>query len=164
MLTTTSVSPPSIWGKSFAGRVAKVNLLRPLFIVDRSPSALTETSAPSGSARQMSASFRAGIVISPGCSTSTFVCATISTSRSVPVSATPFSSALISRFASTGRVCRRSTTPVASCNALSNRSLAIVNFIPTSNLPTIASNFYNPLQRQLLCRATLRSCGMRAAP
>ena len=46
-LTTTSVSPPSISGKSFAGRVARVNLLRPLLTVARSPSTLTETSDPS---------------------------------------------------------------------------------------------------------------------
>ena len=75
-----------------------------------SPVWLTVTRLPSGRARTISNSLRAGIVISPSCASSTEARATISTSRSVPVNESwPFWT-WTRKLASTGKVCRRSTT------------------------------------------------------
>ena len=51
-----------------------------------------------------------------------------STSRSVPVITSLSGSRFNKRFARDGLVCRRSTTPLASCNGSSRFSLSIVNF------------------------------------
>ncbi len=81
----------------------------------------------------MSSSLRPGTVTSPACCTLTpllaALAATSSTSRSVPVMLSRFSRADNNTFASTGIVCRRSTTPMTLCNGASSSSRVPVSFI-----------------------------------
>src|SRR5690606_22749007 len=115
-------SRSSTAGKSLPGRVASVKRLRPACTVTFSPDWLIVTRLPSGRARTISNSLRAGIVVSPSWASSTSVRATISTSRSVPVMDRRPPSTLTSRLASTGSVWRRSTTLTTCCRGLRRTS------------------------------------------
>src|SRR5690606_30519381 len=110
---------------------ARLKRLRPACTVTLSPDWLTVTLLPSGRARTISNSLRAGIVVSPSWASSTAVRATISTSRSVPVSDSWPSRTRTSRLASTGRVWRRSTTLTTCANGLSSTSRCRENRMST---------------------------------
>ena len=85
-VNSTSCTPSSTLGNSFAGRVARENLLFPLVTNALPSSTVKFKSAPSGRARQISNIFRADTVASPDSEEEvTSVVPLISTSRSVPV-------------------------------------------------------------------------------
>src|SRR2546429_6051963 len=119
-------------GNSDAGRLDSVKRLRPARTDTRSPSVLSMMLTFSGNERKMSRSLRPGTVISPGCCTLTAQVATSSTSRSVPVTLSLLSRAASSTFASTGIVCRRSTTPMTLWRGASSSSRAAVSFMGRS--------------------------------
>src|ERR1700761_2352654 len=106
-LTFSISSMLSMTGNSDAGSVASVKRLRPELTVARSPASLNCTLLPSGRARQISNSLRAGTVISPGCAPLASTFADISTSRSVPVKVTRSLFALTSGFDNTNHLLQR---------------------------------------------------------
>ena len=112
-----------------ARSVDNVNRLRPAFSVSLSPASATSTVAASGSARQISWSFRPGTVTSPLACPSTAASATISTSRSVAVTRSRPPSTASKMLLRIGIVCRRSTTPTTVCRGFRIVSRDALNFI-----------------------------------
>src|SRR5690554_1314484 len=120
----------STFGKSAAGRVARVKRLRPALTTALPSSTRKLMLASSGNDLQMSISLRAGTVISPASAGSSRVIRPISsTSRSVPVNDSVFPSTTRRTLERTGRVCRRSTTPATSCRGFNRASRWMVNCI-----------------------------------
>jgi hypothetical protein len=130
----------SIVGNSAAGRVARENLLRPDFTPSFSPLWLICSCAPSGSALQISSSFRPGTVTSPAPWTSTSAVATSSTSRSVAVIDNLSFFATNNTFARIGIVCRLSTTPITACRGFKRASRVATSFIDNT-CKNILDNF-----------------------
>ena len=122
----------STLGNSAAGNVANANFDRPDRTCSFSPLTLTDTSAPSGNARQMSSNLRPDTVISPPAWTSALVWATSSTSRSVAVTASSPSFATSNTLDRIGIVWRRSTTPITACRGFRRTSLLALNFIDST--------------------------------
>ena len=121
-VTRSVASTSSTEGKSLAGKVARVKRLRPAETVIFSPVWLTVILLPSGKARMISNSLRAGMVVSPSWASSTGLRATISTSRSVPVSDSCPPCTWTRKLARTGKVCRRSTTLTTCANGFRKAS------------------------------------------
>ena len=128
--TLTSLCGSVISGYSSTGSVASANRLFPERTVTWSATS-TEMRAPSGRERQISTSFRPGIVARPprSISTPSRTRTLNSTSRSVAVMVRLSSRATTRRLDRTGSVCLRSTTPVTIDSARRSVSLSVLNFM-----------------------------------
>ena len=127
--TSSRVSTWSVAGNSAAGSVASVNRLLLADMVAFSSLTENEMLEPSGRARTISTSLRAGTVISPSWAISASTELINSTSMSVPVTDNFPSLATSRKFASTGSVCLLSTTPTTWLSGCRKTSLCMVNFI-----------------------------------
>ena len=118
------------FGYSSAGKVVRLNLLRPDCMMARSSSKVTVISDSSDSVRQISKNFFAGMVKAPlAVDEESWVRLESSTSRSVPVIVRRLSSICSSTLFNTGIFGRLLNTPHTCCNGFNRFSREILNCI-----------------------------------